>query len=103
MNRLALATLRRWPRLNETIPPLTVRLRRIFRCSSMEKRSSEWGQIDPSGAACRLKGMADLFLESHRTPGDQATILSPLVARKATLLLALILIASPVAGLRPMR
>ena len=37
------------------------------------------------------------------TDADQIAILSSLVARKATFLLALILIASPVAGLRPMR
>ena len=35
-------------------------------------------------------------------PGDQIAILSSLVARKATFLLALIWIGSPVAGLRPM-
>ena len=48
-------------------------------------------------------GPAGLVLESQWTLDDQATILCPLVARKATFLLALILMASPVAGLRPMR
>src|SRR5262249_595351 len=41
--------------------------------------------------------------ESQRDLGDQIAILSSLVARKATFLLALILIASPVTGWRPMR
>jgi hypothetical protein len=36
-------------------------------------------------------------------PGDQIAILRPVLARKATFLLALIWIGSPVAGLRPMR
>jgi hypothetical protein len=35
--------------------------------------------------------------------GDQSAILSSLVARKATFLLALMWICSPVAGLRPIR
>jgi hypothetical protein len=55
--------------------------------------------------ACAVAGHDD----DHRIPktevavGDYAAILSLLVARKATCLLALILIASPVAGLRPLR
>jgi hypothetical protein len=55
--------------------------------------------------ACAVAGHDD----DHRIPktevavGDYAAILSLLLARKATCLLALILIASPVAGLRPLR
>src|SRR6478752_9973879 len=51
----------------------------------------------------RRKANARKLREETRSPGDQIAILSSLVTRKATFLLALIWIGSPVAGLRPMR
>src|SRR6516162_1471843 len=51
----------------------------------------------------RLSGGPDSLGRVPIPPGYQTASLSSLAARKATFLLALILIGSPVAGLRPMR